>query len=123
MWISYTHCNDTLNWLIHFGISSFVKHKKDSFFTIGYCISSLIFTIFWVQMRVTKIEEGVIIEEVVHMGGDLNRLKPTKMEDFSKRQATWISLKEEGSSPTCRLWRATMRTVHNNLLFAGRIDV
>jgi hypothetical protein len=33
------------------------------------------------------------------MGGDLNRLEPTKMEDFSKRRATWIMLKEGGFIP------------------------
>lgn len=45
-------------------------------------------------MRITEIVEGDFVEEKVSMGGDLNRLEPTKMEDFSKRQATWIMLKE-----------------------------
>ena len=45
-------------------------------------------------MRITKIEEGDTIEEAIFMGGDLNREEPMNMEDFSKRQATWILLKK-----------------------------
>lgn len=50
-------------------------------------------------MKITEIVEEEILEERVIMGGDLNRLEPMKMEDFSKRQATWIMLKEGGFVP------------------------
>lgn len=50
-------------------------------------------------MRITEIREEDIAEEVVHMGEDLNKLEPTKLEDFSKRQATWIMLKKGGFIP------------------------
>ena len=33
------------------------------------------------------------------MGGDLNRIEPPKMEDYSKHMATWIMLKEGGFIP------------------------
>ena len=51
------------------------------------------------QMKIIELVESDIVEEQTFMGGDLNRLEPTKMEDFSKRQATWIMLKEGGFVP------------------------
>lgn len=50
-------------------------------------------------MRITKIVEGDFVEVKVSMGGDLNRLEPTKLEDFSKSWATQIILKEGGFVP------------------------
>lgn len=43
--------------------------------------------------------ESDIVEEQDSMGGDVNSLDPTKMEDFSKRQATLIIPKEGGFVP------------------------
>ena len=50
-------------------------------------------------MRIIELVESNIDIEQDPMGGDLNRLEPTKMEYFSKRQATWIMLKEGGFVP------------------------
>ena len=47
-----------------------------------------------VQMQITKIGgSGISGEE---MGGDLNRLEPTRIEDFSKRMVTWFMLRGAG---------------------------
>lgn len=62
-----------------------MKRKKESISTASYFIFSPALVIFWVQMRITEIEEGDIVEEASAMGGDLNILEPTKTKDLSKR--------------------------------------
>ena len=47
-----------------------------------------------VQMRIT--EEGEPKIGIIDMGGDLNRLEPTKIENFKDWMATWYLLKEGG---------------------------
>ena len=51
-------------------------------------------------MRITEVGELEISGE--EMGGDLNRLEPTKIENFKDRMATWFLLKEEVFCLTCR---------------------
>ena len=44
-------------------------------------------------------EEGEVEIGRIDMGGDLNRLEPTKIESFKDRMATWFLLKEGGFFP------------------------
>ena len=50
-----------------------------------------------VQMCITEVGEAEKGEE--DMGGDLNRLEPTKMEYFIDMMAPWFLLKEGGFLP------------------------
>ena len=48
-------------------------------------------------MRILEEERLDIVETI--MGGDLNWMEPTKMENFKDRMATWYLLKEGGFLP------------------------
>ena len=48
-------------------------------------------------MRIQEEERTDTVENI--MGGDLNRMEPTKMENFKDRMATWYLLKEGGFLP------------------------
>ena len=49
------------------------------------------------QMQITELSEYKASGE--EMGGDLNRPELPKIEDYSKRMATWFMLKEGGFIP------------------------
>ena len=73
-------------------------------------------------MKFTKLVESDIIEEQVSMGGDLNRLEPMKMEDFSKRHATWIMLKEGGFVPYMQVMTGYDDNCSHDSSIARRIE-
>ena len=74
------------------GILKLIKHDHDykTFFLIVERLrvdsSCRVFTDKEVQMRITKVGEWEI--GGIDMGGDLNRLESTKMENFKDRMVT-----------------------------------